>query len=262
MELRLLDKANAVQRSWRIQAEASRRAAGTGHEAQTFVVPQGVAAQPTVRGQLTNSKGSWLVHTSVLSIHPGAHSRVKICVANNTPLDSGARSRGDTARRGLLMTSCCCPGKADEGSTSRCPASGSHGAAVDLLTVKALLSERALQRLLPGEYRFCSDASCDVVYFSADGDRFTTADVRVPVWQKLPFGDRLICYCFGESEASIRSELESAAASSAVERIRHHIDAERCACEVRNPRGACCLGDVIAAVKRVAASVAPARVVR
>jgi hypothetical protein len=152
------------------------------------------------------------------------------------------------------MASCCCPGKADEASTSRCPASGSRGAAVDLLTVKALLSENALQRLLPGEHRFCPDASCEVVYFGAAGDRFTTVDVRVPVWQKQPFGDRPICYCFGESEASIRSEMESAGASTAVERIRHHIDAERCACEVRNPRGACCLGDVIAAVKRVADS--------
>jgi hypothetical protein len=100
------------------------------------------------------------------------------------------------------------------------------------------------------------------VYFSEDGDRFTTADVRVPVWQKLPFGDRPICYCFGESEASIRSEVESTGASTAVELIRHHIDAERCACEVRNPRGACCLGDVIAAVKRAEASVTTTGVAR
>ena len=81
----------------------------------------------------------------------------------------------------------------------------------------------------------------------ADGDRFTTADVRVPVWQKLPFGDRPICYCFGESEASIRSELECAGTSTAIERVRDHISAERCACEVRNPRGTCCLGDLITA---------------
>jgi hypothetical protein len=153
------------------------------------------------------------------------------------------------------MTSCCCPGKGEDGSGSCCPVSGSHGAAVDVLTVKALLTESALRRLLPGEYRFCPDASCEVVYFSADGDRFTTADVRVPVWKKLPFGDRPICYCFGESEASIRSEFESFGTSTAIERVRDGIGAEHCACQVRNPRGACCLGDVIAAVKRVEASV-------
>jgi hypothetical protein len=91
------------------------------------------------------------------------------------------------------------------------------------------------------------------------GQAFTTADVRVPVWQKLPFGSRLICYCFGESEASIRSEFESARASHAVARVREHIEAERCACEVRNPRGACCLGDLVAAVKRVQDSMTTAR---
>lgn len=132
--------------------------------------------------------------------------------------------------------------------------SGSRGSTVGVITVKALLAEHALRRFLPGEYRFCPDPACDVVYFSADGQRFTTADVRVPVWQKLPFGDRTICYCFGISEASMRSELASGEAAGAIERVREHIAAERCACEVRNPRGACCLGDVIAAVKRIEAS--------
>jgi hypothetical protein len=132
--------------------------------------------------------------------------------------------------------------------------SGSRGSAVDVITVKALLVERALRRFLPGEYRFCPDLDCDIVYFSADGQRFTTADVRVPVWQKLPFGDRPICYCFGESEASMRHEIAFGEGTRVIERVREHIAAERCACEVRNPRGACCLGDVIAAVKRIEAS--------
>jgi hypothetical protein len=160
------------------------------------------------------------------------------------------------------MSNCCCPGKTDEASTSCCPVSGSEGVAVDRLTVKALLTENALRRFQPGEYRFCADAGCAVVYFTADGRQFTTAEVRVPVWQKLPFGERPICYCFGESEASIRSEFESTGDSKAVEAVREYIAAERCACEVRNPRGACCLGDVIAAVKRVEASVATRRVSR
>src|SRR5712691_1826736 len=146
------------------------------------------------------------------------------------------------------MSSCCCPVRTDEPSASRCPVSGSQGTVVDLLTVKALLTESALRRLLPGDYRFCPDTGCDVVYFSADGGRFATADVRVPVWQKLPFGNRPICYCFGETEVSIRSEIESIGASQAVERVREHIAAERCACDVRNPRGACCLADLINAV--------------
>lgn len=150
------------------------------------------------------------------------------------------------------MSSCCCPERTVEPHTQgRCPDSCSVGKAVDRQTVKALLIESALQRLTAGNYRFCPDADCDVVYFSADGGRFATADVRVGVWQKLPFGARQVCYCFGESDASIHVEIEATGASSAEARIREHIAAGRCACDVRNPRGACCLADVIAAIKRV-----------
>jgi hypothetical protein len=152
------------------------------------------------------------------------------------------------------MSNCCGPAKADLATTSRCPVSGSRGSAVGAITVKALLAEHALRRFLPGEYRFCPDPACDVVYFGADGQQLTTADVRVPVWQRLPFGDRPICYCFGESEASIWSEVASGEGARVIERVREHIAAERCACDLRNPRGTCCLGDVIAAVKRIEAS--------
>jgi hypothetical protein len=108
------------------------------------------------------------------------------------------------------------------------------------------------------DYRFCAEPRCDVVYFTSTGSQFGTADLRVPVWQKEPSGSRVVCYCFGESEASIRAEIELTGHSLAAQRIRDHIAAGRCACEVRNPRGACCLGDVMAAVKRVKSSL-PAR---
>ena len=158
------------------------------------------------------------------------------------------------------MSSCCCPEKTIEpNGATRCPDSGTIGKAVDRLTVKALLTDEGLRRLTTGEYRFCGDADCDVVYFNADGARFTTGDLRVAVWQKLPFGRRQVCYCFGESEAPIRREIETTGHSSAVSRIREHIAAGRCACEVRNPRGVCCLGDVIEAIQRVEADVASRR---
>ena len=149
------------------------------------------------------------------------------------------------------MSDCDCPATRTELNGRRCPQSGATGLAVDRQTVKGLLTAEALTRLTTNDYRFCADADCEVVYFDEHGSAFGTADLRVPVWQKLPFGTRTLCYCFGESEASIRSEMETAGRSSAVERIRAHIAAGRCACDIRNPRGACCLGDVMAAVTRV-----------
>ncbi len=139
---------------------------------------------------------------------------------------------------------------ADPGARA-CAACGEHGAAVQLQTVKALLTEIALRRVQLTHYRFCADPDCDVVYFGDTGDQFRTNDLRVPVWHKEPEGARLLCYCFGETEAVIRSELLEQGSTAVIDRIREHIAAQRCACDLRNPRGACCLGDVIDAVKRI-----------
>ncbi len=149
------------------------------------------------------------------------------------------------------MGECCCssPGHAD--STSVCPTCRAKGSPVDELTVKALLNAFALRRYVPGQYRFCADPFCKVVYFNGAGETFTTSDLRVSVWQKQPLGARTVCYCFGENEADIEAEVQRTGTSRAVERVRDHIQAGRCACEIRNPRGVCCLGDITQAVKRI-----------
>lgn len=153
------------------------------------------------------------------------------------------------------MSACCERCESTKGGTvTHCPASGTAGALVELQTVKALLTTSALQRLEPGAYRFCPSSACDVVYFDDHGHTFSTADLRVEVWQKQPEGDRLLCYCFGENESDIRAEIAQDGESRAAARVRAHIQTGRCACEVRNPRGTCCLGDVTAAVKRLIAS--------
>jgi CopZ-like zinc binding protein len=153
------------------------------------------------------------------------------------------------------MSSCCERDSCTITPTAtNCPVSRTPGAQVDLQTVKALLTTSALQRLEPGAYRFCSAPECDVVYFDDLGHTFSTADVRVGVWQKQAEGGRVVCYCFGENESDMRAEIARDGRSHAAERVRAHIQAGRCACEVRNPRGACCLGDVTAAVKRLAAA--------
>lgn len=149
------------------------------------------------------------------------------------------------------MSNCCRSSGCASNEVAACPVSGTRGSTVDLQTVKAMLTEVALRRLTTAAHRFCSDPGCDVVYFAEDGRTYSTTDIRVAVWQKEPAGARVVCYCFGENEVDIRVELETCGRSDAVERVTAHIKAGRCACEVRNPRGTCCLGDVSAAVKRV-----------
>jgi CopZ-like zinc binding protein len=152
------------------------------------------------------------------------------------------------------MRECLCPPRPDDPAERwTCPRSGTPGHVVGLQTVKALLTEQALARISGSPHRFCPDPDCDIVYFTRTGT-FGIGDVRVPVWQKAAAGARMVCYCFGENEADISREIAELGTSRAVERVREHIAAGRCACELRNPRGDCCLGDVMAAVKRATVS--------
>jgi hypothetical protein len=149
------------------------------------------------------------------------------------------------------MMNDCCDSPVAEPSVPACATCAERGSPVQLQTVKALLTEAALRRLQLTHYRFCANAACETVYFGDAGDQFGTGDIRVPVWQKQSGHGRLLCYCFGETESGIQGEFIEHGRTEVVARIRAHIAAQRCACDIRNPQGACCLGDVIAAVKRI-----------
>ncbi|MGH7318612.1 MAG: putative iron-sulfur cluster-binding metallochaperone [Candidatus Rokuibacteriota bacterium] len=146
------------------------------------------------------------------------------------------------------MSDCCRVGEPALEAPDRCPECGRVGRKLDRITLKALLRPDALARLSAPEHRFCPSASCRVVYFGL-GEIFRREDVLVPIFQREPAGDRIVCYCFAVSEGDIRREVEASGRSTVVERITELVKADRCACEVRNPQGTCCLGNVTAVVK-------------
>lgn len=153
------------------------------------------------------------------------------------------------------MTECCCPSSPNKESGSRwqrlCPQDGTKGKPVQLITLKSLLVPVALEQLNPATaYGFCPSPNCPVVYFSEQGQTFTTADLKVSVFQKNVNGDVSVCYCFGWSRQRIREELNQSGESNAVDMITTHIKAKRCGCEVNNPQGSCCLENVRSVVKQ------------
>ncbi|MHB8624696.1 MAG: putative iron-sulfur cluster-binding metallochaperone [Aggregatilineales bacterium] len=133
-----------------------------------------------------------------------------------------------------------------------CPACGHKGKAVDTATVKAMLAV-SLAAMRDTPYLFCREADCPVAYFSADGTQtFTTDQLRERVFQKEPDSeDVFVCYCFRHTPGSIRDEIVEIGQSTVVDAINAGIKAEQCACDLRNPQGSCCLGNVGAVVKRV-----------
>ena len=70
------------------------------------------------------------------------------------------------------------------------------------------------------------------------------------VFQKEPTGTRTVCYCFAVTEEDIRRELVETGSSFVSRRITGLVRAGRCACQVKNPQGSCCLGNVAAALTK------------
>ncbi len=133
----------------------------------------------------------------------------------------------------------------------RCPISGTTGTSTDLVTLKALLTANALRRLDGKAYHFCPDPSCDLVYFDRKaGSGFGKVDLSVRVGLKETEDPIPLCYCFGFTVVDLRSDLARRGETDIPASIAAEIKAGHCACEVRNPRGSCCLGDVSRAFRR------------
>jgi hypothetical protein len=130
-------------------------------------------------------------------------------------------------------------------SAGICPQSGSKGRRVDNLTMKAMLAV-SLSELRDISYFFCKDVGCPVVYFSEDGNQsFTTEQLREQVYQKEAENDDVfLCYCFRHTVGSIRAEAFSGRENKLIDSINAAIQAGQCACDIRNPQGSCCLGNV------------------
>lgn len=139
-----------------------------------------------------------------------------------------------------------------------CPNCREAGKSVDSITLKALLAV-PLTELRAVEYRFCRTADCPTVYYSVDGEQqFGEEALREQVHQKHPTADDVfVCYCFRHSPSTIRAELVETGRSTTVVQVTAGIEAGQCACDMRNPQGSCCLGNVRAVVQKIEAELRP-----
>jgi len=136
-------------------------------------------------------------------------------------------------------------------SVSACPECGRKGKPVQTQTVKAMLSV-SLREVRDAGYLFCRTKACPIVYFSFDGEQtFTVEEIRERVYKKQPDSEEVfICYCFEHTVREIR-KASSKARSAILDDINQGIRAGQCACDLRNPQGSCCLGNVNALIKQI-----------
>ena len=137
--------------------------------------------------------------------------------------------------------------------TKTCPQCHQSGKPVQGQTVKAMLLV-SLREVQDGEYLFCKTKTCPVVYFTLNGGQvFTIDQVRERVYQKEPDADEVfVCYCFRHTVGEMR-QASSAERTALVDDINTGIQAEQCACDLRNPQGSCCLGNARGLIKRLEA---------
>lgn len=111
----------------------------------------------------------------------------------------------------------------------------------------ALLAGRVPRRQ---GFRLCRSRHCGTVYHGDAGAVFGVDELRVvPGFKDGSAG--LVCYCFLHTEDDMALEMERTGETTIPARIRARIDAGDCACEVRNPSGRCCLGQVERAAERI-----------
>jgi hypothetical protein len=141
--------------------------------------------------------------------------------------------------------------KGSHRAVNACPECGKIGKLIQTQTVKALLSV-SLRQLQDVKYLFCRTQTCPVVYFSADSEQtFRVEQVREQVYQKEPEAeDVFICYCFRHTVGKLRAAL-SKDRIAIVDDINKGINAGQCACDLRNPQGSCCLGNVRNLIKHL-----------
>lgn len=152
-----------------------------------------------------------------------------------------------------MSAAACCEASAGcRAEPAGCPRCGAVGREVGRETVGAMaVLEVPAAVLAQRAFRFCATPACEVVYYATD---FVVerAMVRVAVQVKDAGRDVPLCYCFGHTRRSIVAETAAAGRSTASARIAHEIKAGNCACEVKNPTGRCCLGEVRAFEKQAA----------
>ncbi|MFJ6210544.1 putative iron-sulfur cluster-binding metallochaperone [Lysinibacillus sp. NPDC092081] len=152
------------------------------------------------------------------------------------------------------MENCCSNLKKNTNeNTIVCPSCKDKAKNVQLITIKSMIKPSVLGSInaLENHY-FCSTKDCNVVYFDTLNKEYTLSNIKVVVHQKDDSFSTPVCYCFDWTKGKIKQYVENELTPNPLEHIRANIKENRCGCEVNNPQGSCCLGNVTKYIKGLA----------
>lgn len=136
--------------------------------------------------------------------------------------------------------------------TTLCPCSvcGNKGRKVSALTLDNHVPS-PLREEIGNDMTFCLNPDCEIVYCNPAGKVVHKGQTRLPVTIKDPDDEVFVCYCFEHKRGDLRRDLREKGRTNIPDQIRKGVQEGRCGCERKNPQGACCLGNVAAAIKAI-----------
>ena len=139
------------------------------------------------------------------------------------------------------MSDCCSHSGSftHNGQQAVCPVNGRPYKQIGIMTLLHQL-RKPWNKDLKGDYYYCSDPDCDVVYFNQQGETFKRTDLRSSQNELIAEKSSFICYCFDVSEDDVCSaESRQQIKDYIIEQTAKNL----CACSIRHPSGRCCLKD-------------------
>ncbi len=151
-----------------------------------------------------------------------------------------------------MPESCCTIPETNTSGTDICPTCGAQGKPVGAETINALVRpEQKPSSGFPGGY-YCPNPQDVTLYFFDSGfEPISKDEAKVRVGFKETGPPQMVCYCFEHTKDAIQEDFKAHGESRIEARIREKVTAGSCSCEVKNPKGKCCLGDVRAAYKEL-----------
>lgn len=165
----------------------------------------------------------------------------------NNPLSPAHPAEVDSCGCAIIPEKIVAPMKAE------CPMSGTLSKKVLHETLDNLIvqdKKELISKIV--QYYYCSDPDCSVVYFSNEKvPLFEKSDLRVKVFSKDSNMDVNVCYCYDWTRSRISEQINATGSSTAFEEVTEQVKAGNCECEIKNPKGDCCLGDIQTFLKEI-----------
>jgi bacterioferritin-associated ferredoxin len=140
------------------------------------------------------------------------------------------------------MNQGCCSNQTERSQYKPCPSCGQKGQPVKKITVQSILKPGKCKQLEENDFWVCENPDCSVLYYSSSGQTYLVEDARVRVGFKVKEDPIPVCYCHGVTKKDILANWEKTRSFSELLNILG-ITGE-CQCEIKNPKGRCCVDDI------------------